>query len=480
MIGTLVFLHRWLGVAFCLLFAIWFASGVVMHFVPYPSFTAADRRAGLAPIDLAQVKAFPSEALAASRIENTARVRLAQRSDGPIYLISSSSRTIALHAADLSEAAVASAKQAIAIASDYAMRRQWDAPAAGTAGLGDYDQWTLSAELDAFRPLYRIALSDASGTNLYVSKITGEVVLVTTSRQRAWNYVGSVAHWIYLTALRSHPMAWSGLLWWLSLFALIGAALGACVGILRIKVQGSHLISPYAGIHAWHHWLGLCCMLFVLTWSFSGWLSMDDGTMFSTDKPSDREIAAVAGAPDWNAIPRDEAQHLNPQTIEADWFAFGGRIYRRQIGAHGDQSLAIGDAFAGEPAAPEHNLLDSGLINATARQLAPSCAPAVTIEQDDAYAMAPTSPAQRVFRLICGDDWFDIDAANGALLDKLDGSHRVYRWLFGRLHRLDFPVLARHPTLHTYLVVALCGCGFTFSLTGVVLGWRRLRRGGLA
>jgi hypothetical protein len=60
MIGTLVFLHRWLGVAFCMLFAIWFASGVVMRFVPYPSFTAADRRAGLAPIDLAQVKAFGS------------------------------------------------------------------------------------------------------------------------------------------------------------------------------------------------------------------------------------------------------------------------------------------------------------------------------------------------------------------------------------------------------------------------------------
>ena len=72
MIGTLVFLHRWLGVAFCLLFAIWFASGVVMHFVLHPSFTAADRRAGLAPIDLAQAKALPSEALAAGRIENTA------------------------------------------------------------------------------------------------------------------------------------------------------------------------------------------------------------------------------------------------------------------------------------------------------------------------------------------------------------------------------------------------------------------------
>jgi hypothetical protein len=123
LLRALILLHRWLGVAFCLLFAMWFASGIVMHFVPYPSFTAADRRAGLAPIDLARVKASPSEALAASHIGNSARVRLTQRSDGPIYLISSSFVTIALHAADLSEATVKSPELAHAIASDYAMRR---------------------------------------------------------------------------------------------------------------------------------------------------------------------------------------------------------------------------------------------------------------------------------------------------------------------------------------------------------------------
>jgi hypothetical protein len=210
MIRALIFFHRWLGIAFGLLFALWFASGIVMHFVSYPSLTAADRRAGLAPIDLAPVKTSPWEALAvaASQIGNTARVRLVQRSDGPIYLVSNLSRTIALHAADLSTAAVVSAKLALAIALDYAMRRQWDAPAARIAALRDYDQWTLPAELDPYRPLYRVVLNDGSDTDLYVSKTTGEVVLTTTHRQRAWNYAGSVAHWIYLTALRTHPIAW--------------------------------------------------------------------------------------------------------------------------------------------------------------------------------------------------------------------------------------------------------------------------------
>jgi len=42
------------------------------------------------------------------------------------------------------------------------------------------------------------------------------------------------------------------------------------------------------------------------------------------------------------------------------------------------------------------------------------------------------------------------------------------------LHTLDFPVLTARPALRTALIVALCGCGFIFSLTGVVIAWRRL------
>jgi hypothetical protein len=264
-------------------------------------------------------------------------------------------------------------------------------------------------------------------------------------------------------------------MWWLSLFASIGAALGACIGILRIQVRGSRLTSPYAGLHAWHHWLGLGCMLFVLTWMFSGWLSMDDGTLFSTDKPSDQEIAAVAGAPDWTAIPRDEASHLDAQTIEAEWFAFGGRIYRRQINASGDRRLAIADTSA-EEAIRESAFLDGGAIDEAARRFAPRCAPAVSVKHYDIYATAPNRSEPQVFRVVCGDVWFDVDAANGAIRDRLDQRQRTYRSLFSALHRLDFPVLASHPALRTCLIVALCGLGFIFSLTGVVIGWRRVRR----
>jgi hypothetical protein len=40
---------------------------------------------------------------------------------------------------------------------------------------------------------------------------------------------------------------------------------------------------------------------------------------------------------------------------------------------------------------------------------------------------------------------------------------------------MDFPILSARPTLRSALVVILCGFGLVFSLTGVVIGWRRLR-----
>jgi hypothetical protein len=471
MMRPLILLHRWLGVAFCLLFAMWFASGIVMHFVPFPALTEAERFAGLAPLDLARVQHNPAEAITASRIADVKRVRLMQRSDGPVYLISDSARIAALRASDLSDATVHSSQLALAIATDYARRRRWDDSAANVVALSTYDQWTVPNGFDLHRPLYRIALNDRPGTEHYVSTATGEIVLDTTRRVRAWNYVGSVAHWLYPTALRSHPAAWSRLVWWLALMALIGATAGAAVGTLRIGADGSRLLSPYRGWQALHHWLGLVCMLFVLTWIFSGWLSLDDGLLFSTGKPTDAEVTLITGMPAWTTLPRDEIQRLPAGVREVEWFAFGGRIYRRECAAIDRQHLSVA---GGEDGGAGGAFLRQDEIDATAYRLAHSCDASRAVGPFDDYAVAPSTPGAPVFRVICGDDWFNIDASNGELLEKLDTSRRAYRWLYGALHTLDFPILTARPALRTALIVALCGCGFVFSLTGVVIAWRRL------
>ena len=140
------------------------------------------------------------------------------------------------------------------------------------------------------------------------------------------------------------------------------------------------------------------------------------------------------------------------------------------------------------------SLLRSALQDA--RRLSPTCEAPVVIRADEptpypmmgcdacrrsgvcnCYSYAPTVKMRGspIFRLICGLDWFDIDGASSDLLQKLDSSRRVYRWLFTGLHILDFPPLTARPALRTTLILALSGCGLLFSFTGVVIAARRLR-----
>jgi len=106
MMRAIVLLHRWLGVVVCLFFAMWFASGIVMHFVPFPTLSDAARVGGLAPLDLTALAHGPADAVATSRIKDATRVRLLQRPDGPVYLVSGASGVVALHGGDLSDARV--------------------------------------------------------------------------------------------------------------------------------------------------------------------------------------------------------------------------------------------------------------------------------------------------------------------------------------------------------------------------------------
>src|SRR5882724_2438457 len=149
----LTLLHRWWGIVFGLLFAMWFASGIVMHFVPFPTRSEAGRFAGTAPIDLAHLLHGPAQAVAASSIGDALRIRLVQRGDGPIYLITGPSGEKALRADDLGDGGVHSERQALLIGVDYAVRHGLSAANAGIDTIS-HDQWTVSGEFDSHRPLF--------------------------------------------------------------------------------------------------------------------------------------------------------------------------------------------------------------------------------------------------------------------------------------------------------------------------------------
>ncbi|WP_407469951.1 PepSY domain-containing protein [Xanthomonas campestris pv. raphani] len=289
----LVWLHRWTGVAFCLMFAVWFASGLVLAFVPFPSLSPQQRWSAAERIDLSRLMVAPAQALRSLR--DATALRLVSIGGRPSYVVGSTTATVAVDGIDGQVRGVLppEAAGAIAAAFGHAAVRRLDGPL-------DYDQWSVHQKFDPWRPLYRAALQDDLGTVLYVSARTGEVVQRTRASERAWNWVGSVPHWLYFTQLRRSFTAWDRTVWWLALAALCSASAGTVLGVYRTW-QRAHSPKPawsgFRGWLRWHHGLGLIAAVFVLGWIFSGWLSMDHGRLFSKGIPDPAQVARYAGAP---------------------------------------------------------------------------------------------------------------------------------------------------------------------------------------
>ncbi len=60
--------HRWVGIATRLVFALWFASGLVMAYVPFPTYGETERLEHLPSIDWSEVKVTPEQVMQAENL----------------------------------------------------------------------------------------------------------------------------------------------------------------------------------------------------------------------------------------------------------------------------------------------------------------------------------------------------------------------------------------------------------------------------
>src|SRR6059036_3654176 len=83
---SIIFIHRWLGVALCALFLLWFPSGIVMMYWDFPSVTAADRLARSPALDPSTIVVPPADALASlATAPTSSQFRLNTFDGRPVY-----------------------------------------------------------------------------------------------------------------------------------------------------------------------------------------------------------------------------------------------------------------------------------------------------------------------------------------------------------------------------------------------------------
>ena len=97
---SLIFVHRWIGVALSVMFLLWFASGIVMMYWSFPEVTAEDRVTRLPTLDPARINLSPTVAMAAlGREEPPAQVRLSSFDGRPVYRFGGGGRGGGTHCA---------------------------------------------------------------------------------------------------------------------------------------------------------------------------------------------------------------------------------------------------------------------------------------------------------------------------------------------------------------------------------------------
>jgi hypothetical protein len=482
--------HRWMGVAFCLLFLWWFISGIFMMYWSYPEVSEEDRLERAPKLDAARVKLSPSEAAKVAGLEPTG-VLLSSFDGRPAYFFRAGRGSAIVYADTGEQQDVFSPQQNLRTAAAWTGQPK---ESAKVETVSEPDQWTLGVRRQL--PLQKYTFSD--GQQVYLSEETGEVVQYTTLSSRIYSHLGAIPHWLYYTPLRVNGQLWTRVVVWSSGIATVAALLGLIVGVWMLSPSqkyrhaGQPTAIPYTGQKRLHTILGLFFGILAMTWAFSGMLSMEPFDFSSGS-------GATKGKGKGPASPAQRVQQA----------LTGGRLdLARYEDKHPAEVLAQLDAafqvkeleytsFAGEPvyhakSATETRVIPVGgnaglnqdrLLNVVKEAAGEKNFAEVSIlTQYDRYYLDRTRSRPLPVILLqlkdAGETRLYIDPKTARVVGRYTESTGAWvnRWLYHGLHSLDFPWLYNYRPAWDVVVLSLMLACVWLCWTSIVLSWRVVKR----
>jgi hypothetical protein len=153
-----LFCHRWLGVALCVLFLLWFPSGIVMMYRDFPSVSPQDRLDRSPALEASAIRLSPAEAYARlNSAQPPAQVRLNVFDGRPVYRFRSGREERVVYADTGEEQTQVSFETIRRIAT------AWTGQPLSTAkvqSVEEADQWTVQGPLRSLRPMWKYSWSD--------------------------------------------------------------------------------------------------------------------------------------------------------------------------------------------------------------------------------------------------------------------------------------------------------------------------------
>jgi uncharacterized iron-regulated membrane protein len=479
---TLLFIHRWTGVALALFMTLWLGSGLIVVLSEPP---ATDRAAQLAHAELLAQKPAPQgvwldPAEAWARFANgqlPGEARLLRVAGEIVWLFRPANGEAVALSAGAGKIRRFDAGDAETIAADW-LAAAGSAPRLVHLDEGEAPAYVRNAQ--GLGPVHRLAAEDGKGTEIIVSSRSGEVLAVASAVSRGLYFAGSWMHTL-------HPLDFLGesrrtVLAVLGATAFVACLTGLVIGWIRWRpgffgrpTYSGGRRQPYRRFwQATHFWTGLIGGLFATSWALSGFLTTNPGELFfSPANASARETAGFVGPAQASAPLRLSADAMEG-LAEIVWRRLGGETIAYGLTRDGARREIDGVAARFERPA----LLAAAARFGGDRALA-------GVEQIDAYdsyyyrnrrqsALDRPLPALRVDFADSAATRLYIDAEDGRLLLRQDSSRRAYRWLFSALHHWDLPWLAAWRPLWTGWMLLWVGLGLGLAISSVYLAARRL------
>jgi hypothetical protein len=479
----LIFVHRWLGIALCALFLVWFPSGIGMMYWGFPSVSEEDRLTRSPALDSSTVRLSPAEAYARLGLpEAPGAVQLNSFDGRPLYRF----REGDVYADTGEEQVEVSTAMVHRVAAAWTGQPATDA---SVVRVEDVDQWTVQQNVRSLSPLWKF--SWPNGEQAYVSEATGEVVQYTTTASRLGAYVGPIPHWFYITPLRKHGPEWSRVVIWSSGIGTFSAILGVVVGAWmyspskRYRRDARPSAIPYRGQKRWHMVLGLIFGVAAVTWAFSGMLSMDPFPAQTGGGPLRRDVErpdipqALRGPLAFSSFaakhPREALAQLSGLRVtQLEFTTFAGESF--YLATVGDGSTRVVPVDG----APQEGFGGDRVSDVIRKAGSPGLIETRVIEQYDRYYLDRNRerPLPVILAQVNDESHtrYYVDPKTAQIVGSYSDANWVNRWLYSGLHSFNFPWLYNYRPLWDIVVIAFMLGGTALSVTSLVLAWRVIGR----
>lgn len=472
-------LHRITGTIVSLFFFMWFVSGLVLIYHPYPKATQEQKneRMDALPASLPDIQAILSRISDLDKNIKSLDIRSFQNQT--LFSVKTKDSLYVI-CADSNE----QVKPITTHTFNNILKKWVNAPIVKVDTLIEREQWVLYSWYEKELPIYRYYFDDKEKHQLYLSSRTGEVLQFTDKDQRFWAWLGSIPHKFYIPSLRRNTNTWTNSLTIGGVIALIAALSGMYLGIYAVyrkyKVK-QKIGSPYKKHwYKWHHILGLIFGIFLATFAFSGAMALQRIPQWAIKTHGDYRVSSSQLRGKRLSIDQYKLDYRSlvkeyPDIKMIQWSHFQNLpIYNVVVG---DTEICI-DASSSE--IKELNLSQSQIEKAVQDVHTENTLKSVTLinEYEEYYLSRKRGLVLPVYKIEvdnADNSLYYIDPKTGDF-KYLNKSRKAKKWIFSALHYLNIKYLVERPVLWSIAIWILCLGGAYVSFSGVWLGVKYIRR----